>query len=51
MDLYVGFVAAIGVMAHEQTHSVVSQSSAALWIMQFWQGQSDCKSTGQREEK
>lgn len=38
MDLSVGDGAVIGVMAHEQTHSHVSQSAAALWIMQFWQG-------------
>lgn len=38
MDLSVVDVAVIGVMAHEQTHSHVSQSTVALWILQFWQG-------------
>ncbi len=38
MHLSVGDVAVIGVMAHEQTHSQVSQSIVALWILQFWQG-------------
>lgn len=35
MDLSVADVAVIGVMAHEQTHSHVSRSTAALWILQL----------------
>lgn len=31
-------VGVIGAMAHEQTHSHVSQSTVALWILQFWRG-------------
>lgn len=50
MHLSVGDVAVIGVMAHEQTHSHVSQSIVALWILQFWQGLI-ARAKGQREEK
>lgn len=35
MDLSVGDVAVIGVMAQEQTHSHVSRSTVALWILQL----------------
>lgn len=38
MHLSVGDVAVIGVMAQEQTHSHVSQSTGALWILLFCQG-------------
>lgn len=38
MDLSVGDGAVIGVMAHEQTHSHVNQSAAALRILQLWRG-------------
>lgn len=38
MHLSVGDVMVIGVMAHQHTHSHVSQSIPALWILQFWQG-------------
>lgn len=42
MHLFVGDVAVIGAMTHEETHSCVSQSAVALWTLQFL-ARGDCQ--------